>query len=1116
MLKNNLIYLTLIFLLVFKINTLPDKDNAIELSNEDIKCYQGYKTLTYKVMEQSKKIFRISKIDRTNIEFYEEDSLKQPYSQTSYNIIYQKYSSNQLYLVVKFSVSCFSIMFIDSVDEIYLPENKILNLPFASSSDKFCNIKIKDSNLNQNMIEIKINGPYRFSNGLLEIYDNEMTSFKGNRELIKYYYPQSNEIFLCIQFTFDIIVTGIVNLEYKQIKTSLISENFKICTKNPIIGLYYLNYNSNNPYYDVSFNNDNNFYNNSIKQTGKIFKGKMDSSSQLLVNFSSGGCLQILFFQNENILLKKNLLFSFQIFQTREFIFEINDNEMKDNRVNIILTSDFFEIDKVLIDNKIQKYFISNNERTKFIYHYYSNTQNFQLNPSFFYKENNNGYNEINIKYEIAKYEELYENTFKCYNLGDYEFKIFKIKYNSNKEYIDLSVKGQLIIYNGKEEEFYQNKDIFNLEKNKELIFRIFKNRNINFELNDTTIINNLVNIIFYSSNPIEINSIKIEDKIKNYFISNKNKTKITYHYISQSSYKENNNGYNEISVKYEIAKYEEITDDIINKCYNLGDGEFKIFKIKYNSNKEYIDLSLNKKQLIFYNKKEQLENELAYYKLKKDENIYVELSGNVPCINLNYLQNNSIILSENKQETLIIYQNRNVYLTIKGEISDEIELIFKVDNKKSTIDIERFSIIGSPISSLNKEVLDKNNQYKFTFNLNVKEAKIGVLITNDSKLTINIFYKKIKHWFISQIAFPLFFLGITLICLACHCYNRINDAKKEKLLKEKKMKEEEEKKKEDEILKKKINNFYTLIKKNPEDLNKICPICFKDKREDNLFMDMEPIFTNKNEYINEIRDTFNGPNFDGVISFLKNIDCPHFFHNDCKAKFKKNFECYLCNSFVHSRNLIVFLEIDEKSFSSVLKNFHGKKYSFSYKKKVVEAVYKFIEEDKKIDENVKREIKLRRNLALKFINVLDYSEFFEIKLHENIEEYEDKFEKIKQKRKERELEMQEYIEENKYHQNNNNGNQKKIDNEQNKKIKLKVCGRCYNTCVACKRKINKAGSRAAYAHKKCYNSNYCVICGSKMALHDASFNICIDCYKNSFGKSVKYSNCFYCNGHFK
>ena len=61
----------------------------------------------------------------------------------------------------------------------------------------------------------------------------------------------------------------------------IISENFIICIKNPIIGLHYLNYNSNNPYYDVSFNNDNNFYNNSIKQTEKIFKGKMDSNSQL-------------------------------------------------------------------------------------------------------------------------------------------------------------------------------------------------------------------------------------------------------------------------------------------------------------------------------------------------------------------------------------------------------------------------------------------------------------------------------------------------------------------------------------------------------------------------------------------------------------------------------------------------------------------------------------------------------------------------------------------------------------------------------------------------------------------------------------------------------------------
>ena len=60
------------------------------------------------------KLFRILKIDMKNIEFYEEDSLKQPYSQTSYNIIYQK--NNQL--VVKFSISCFSFMFIDTLINI--------------------------------------------------------------------------------------------------------------------------------------------------------------------------------------------------------------------------------------------------------------------------------------------------------------------------------------------------------------------------------------------------------------------------------------------------------------------------------------------------------------------------------------------------------------------------------------------------------------------------------------------------------------------------------------------------------------------------------------------------------------------------------------------------------------------------------------------------------------------------------------------------------------------------------------------------------------------------------------------------------------------------------------
>ena len=63
------------------------------------------------------------------------------------------------------------------------------------------------------------------------------------------------------------------------------------------------------------------------------------------------------------------------------------------------------------------------------------------------------------------------------------------------------------------------------------------------------------------------------------------------------------------------------------------------------------------------------------------------------------------------------------------------------------------------------------------------------------------------------------------------------------------------------------------------------------------------------------------------------------------------------------------------------------------------------------------------------------------------------------------------------------------------KQIKIKVFNRYSKICVVCKRKINKGGSRHAFAHKKCYNSNNCIICGSKNSSVDTIFSICIDCY---------------------
>ena len=61
-----------------------------------------------------------------------------------------------------------------------------------------------------------------------------------------------------------------------------------------------------------------------------------------------------------------------------------------------------------------------------------------------------------------------------------------------------------------------------------------------------------------------------------------------------------------------------------------------------------------------------------------------------------------------------------------------------KIRLKKNIIFLKDTFIIESLIHSLKE--LDKNNQY--TFYLNVKKAEITVLITTNSKLTVNIFYK--------------------------------------------------------------------------------------------------------------------------------------------------------------------------------------------------------------------------------------------------------------------------------------------------------------------------------------------------------------------------------------
>ena len=133
-----------------------------------------------------------------------------------------------------------------------------------------------------------------------------------------------------------------------------VNQNLNVCSENPQKSIYYLTYNENIPYYDVSFTNGIYFYENSIIQSGKIFKGILSSSVEKYVDFRNGGCLQILFNQNNQITLDKNN-FSFQIYESREFKYEIKDDSTKNNRVNVILSSNWFQINKFYFDKIEQK-----------------------------------------------------------------------------------------------------------------------------------------------------------------------------------------------------------------------------------------------------------------------------------------------------------------------------------------------------------------------------------------------------------------------------------------------------------------------------------------------------------------------------------------------------------------------------------------------------------------------------------------------------------------------------------------------------------------------------------------------------------------------------------------
>ena len=1350
----NLTLLYIFFNILFNvIKSNPDKQNAKSLLVGKIECgnNQLNKNITYKIYaDSSNKIYRISKCSSTYIYFYEEDTENEPYSKTNYSLIYKKYTSQQLYLVVKFTyqTDCLSLMYLDSINGINLNENKNLSIHFATPFDEFKSIKIKDSSLNQYLIQITINTPQFFQRTTLNIIDKETKNYvKNNSEIIINYFPFNNEISLDIKCAFGTTQNGIIYILYKKLySVEKINVEHRICTTNPQKKIYLLRYNENKPYYDVSFTNNVYFYDNSILQSGRVFKGQLYSSSEKYIDFKNGGCLQIIFQQNNKIplMLNRDL---FQIFESREFNFEIKDNSMKNNRVNIILSSDLFEVDKFYINNTLQNYFISNKEKTRVIYHFYpisniltidssfiykennmkkneihinyeiptykelyqdtslcyilpdaaykffkikynsnkeyidisSNGQlliydetkeeklnydnrkissniyaeisgdepclqlfyfeeknkiplkqteftfkifesrelNFEIkdnsiknnrvniillsdfseigkfyinntlqnyfisnykktkiiyhyyptsniltiNSSFIYKENEIKQNFITINYEIPTYEELYQDTSNCYNLPDGGYKFFKIKYNSNKEYIDISSNGQLLIYDEKKEEklnydnriissilyveisgnypclqlfYFEEKNKIPLKQNVEFTFRIFNNRKIYYYLDDNNIKNKMINIILSSSNSFEIDEMEIKSEKKKNYISNIGKTKQIYHYYSGTSigyyivpsfiHKKNDLIYNDIKIKYEIAAYKEITDDVNDYCVSLLDGEFMLYKIKYNSEKPYVNLEFNKYQLVYYKNKDGLTKQFSYTSNNIDPPVYFELrtgqNNNVlTCFSVYFLSDVNPILNEKKILQLYFYNNKTFDLYFNESGSEIIELTIRIDNEKSSVKITQ----SRGIESL--KITQKDKSYIINCNVLSKQSSLTISVITNSKVLISMYYKTTINYF-AILLFSFFILIFIIIVLQLYCTIKGEKKRQQKIeLREMKEKKERQKKKEEEKeIIKKIEKYYSLISKNPEELKRICPLCFQNEYnynelENKNFENLEPIFSNKEEYLEQEKEKIKESDFTGVVSYLKNHKCCHFYHEKCKKDIEKikaspRQSCYFCYNFITITNLIVFKEIDKKSFFKVMKFIHKLNYSYEcdYQINVIDAVHNFIQ-DETFDKNLKEELKKRRRLSKKFINDLDYSNTFEISLKEDYYDYEERyFREIRKQEERRERREEERREAERREAERREAERREIkvkiemEKEQNKKIRLQICNKCFQKCVICKNSCRGCGIIACYAHNKCWNVDNCIVCGGK-AMNNST-RICDIC-KNINARTFR---CQICN----
>ena len=1108
------------------------------ISKNYTQCIPKNKFAFYKLNNPSNDTYEISFLTgsliylmKNNLNKLKLNSINK-YNINDYDILFVDSSNNE---------GCFSIIFSD--EKNYMSPNTDYKLTLFDSRDytfyvtnnqKYLQINyLKNDYFN---VSLYVNGSteikYKFLkfNKYLFIFEN---TFKESLFKFKF---EKNKVLDMNYYDIEFFYFGLD----EDINTEIINENTFNCIKKT--SFYNLTFNSDKKYIYFLTNDSSIVYLDdksitSVSSEYNFFKLENNKNLDFYAdNNEHINCFELKYETNyESFDIESFEDKNFTLVSDNTFVFNLK-NLIKNLNYKIIIKSkkNNIQIDKYELDSKTYDYdglisFISTKETSKLKFQIKLKEKNVidDMNIFFYYEENIE--NDFSICIDSTHYYMLKKN--------DYKKNIYILINNKEDTFLDNSKISDLDNENNfyelntdKRLEIYANKDniiCFDLkyEKNNGF-FEYEKGKNKKFDIvSDTNLEFNLVNLeknvkynIEINSKNVQINYYKLGNQHYDFqksiiFTSESNKIKFEIPIILKIDNDNNNIG--KIDLFY--TNIEMITQNSF-KC--IKNTEF--YNIKIDSKKPYIFFLSNDSSNTYLNNApiNTIENYNNFYNNIGEGNLHI------------YSNDEKIICYELKYNGKDIFQIEPGTTEMEFNIFyfDSVNLEFNLVNldteKEQTIKLEASNYYNVKLNSyyIDDEEYEFIKSYSVNFKINKKEAKIRIPVCLDyknelEKLKITFFINKTppssdsKTNYLPIIIIIIIILIIILLTILIYNGHK-NDLKKrkdsdERLKKQIELKGKifdglEEKEDENKIILKKekeiLERFYEVILKYPKEINKVCPNCYKFE----FYGEKIPKNQCKASYIYDVRREINGYNFNGVKQYLKDSKCEHFYCSNHKKD-----KCYLCDNFMTAKNFTVFLEPDKKSFFQIIEYINGEtnKRECQYKNDVINAVYRFIENDEEIRENIKIEVKKRRDLELKFKNDLCYFDSFEIKLDSDYEMLLEKYEtKMKEKKERKEQERKEKEKEKEYEYEIKNLNKiiknKEIINqknnliEQNKKVKLRICynSKCSGKCFICRGKVGGISTQL-YCHQRCWDLNNCFVCGKKSQT-DCNRNVCYDCLK--------------------